>query len=56
MIIEMVKWSSMYDKDTKVPNAIVDKVNNERETFIKEILEALEKNEFPIARYLGGEG
>ena len=56
VIIEMVRWSATYDKDTKVPKQVADKVINERDAFMQEILDALDRDEFLIAKYLGGAG
>jgi len=50
MMIEMLKWSATYDTDTRVPAMMVEKAKDDRERFIKDILEGLERNEFLLAR------
>jgi len=52
VIIEMIRWSATYDTDTKVPPQMIEKVKNERDAFIKEILDALANNEYLISGML----
>ncbi len=41
VLLEIVRWSSTYDKHTAAPKDFVFRVKNDRENFIKEITAAL---------------
>jgi DNA-binding HxlR family transcriptional regulator len=43
-ILEIVKWSAAYDKNTAAPKAFVNRVKNDRENFIKELTTRIKEN------------
>jgi len=45
VLIEMMQWSARYDQNTKVTDELLEKINKDREAFIKNIqLRALKEN------------
>lgn len=41
VLLEIVKWSAKHDKKTAAPKEFVDRVKNDREKFIQEIIQSL---------------
>ncbi len=49
VLIEMMKWSAVYDPDTRVPKATAEKARIDRDAFLNQILEDLKKNKYLLA-------
>lgn len=43
IMLEIVRWSATYDKDTGAPKEFVERVKNDREGFVEEITNAINK-------------
>jgi DNA-binding HxlR family transcriptional regulator len=43
VILEIIKWSAIYDKKTAAPKAFVDRIRNDKENLIKEITDQLKQ-------------
>lgn len=46
VMLEIVRWSAMHDKDTGTPAAFIDRVINDREGFIEELKNELSQTEY----------
>ncbi len=49
VLIEMMKWSAVYDPDTTVPKEMVAQAKIDRDAFLNHILEDLKKNKYLLA-------
>lgn len=43
VLLEIVRWSATYDKESAAPKEFVERVKNDRENFVREITEHLKK-------------
>ncbi|MBI4945191.1 MAG: helix-turn-helix transcriptional regulator [Bacteroidetes bacterium] len=44
VLLEIIKWGATYDKDTVAPKAFVDRIKNDKEKLMKEIIEGIKNN------------
>jgi len=49
VLIEMMKWSAVYDPDTNVPKEMVEHAKAHRDAFLNQILEDLKKDKYLLA-------
>lgn len=41
LLVEMVLWSAKYDADTAIPKTMIERMENDREAFIREVREGM---------------